>query len=147
VHDDWQRFSNPRFRVEFSYPDPTPQGQEVERREQHVHDDRGEMERVHLSSPASGELYVEVARFVAIAPQDEYEDHRPSLEHRFGEGSVTELRETTLLEQPAWTYAIRWPEAERAVLLLHLGGDTYRIIYDPRSELNDQVLATLSVVD
>jgi hypothetical protein len=144
--DDWQRFVNPRFAVEFSYPAVTPQGHEVERKEQRVEDDRGDMERVHLSSPASGELYLEVARFGGIAPQDEYANHRPFLERRFGRGSVTELAETTLLQRPAWTYGIRWPEAERTVLLLHLEPDTYRIIYDPRSELNEQVLATLAIV-
>jgi hypothetical protein len=147
MHEDWQRFSNPRLGVEFSYPDPTPTGHEVERKEQHVQDERGEMERVHLSSPASGELYVEVARFAEISPQEEYANHRPYLEQRFGEGAVTALTQTTLLERPAWTYRIRWAEGERSVLLLPLEGDTYRIIYDPRSELNEQVLATLAIAE
>jgi hypothetical protein len=29
--------------------------------------------------------------------------------------------------------------------MLYLGGDTYRFIYDPRSELNHQVFATLMI--
>ena len=147
MHSDWQRFTHPRFRVEFSYPSPTPQGHEVERNEQRVQHHRGDMERVHLSSPTSGELYFELARFAGITPQDEYANHRPYLEQRFGSGAVTELNETTLLGWPAWTYGIQWPEAERAVLLLQLEADTYRVIYDPRSELNDQVVATLTIVE
>jgi hypothetical protein len=34
---------------------------------------------------------------------------------------------------------------ERSVLLLRVGRDTYRIIYDPRSELNTEVIATLTI--
>ena len=118
----------------------------MERQEQRVRDERGEMERVHLSSPESGELYFELACFREIAPQDEYASHRPFLEQRFGAGAVTELGATTLLERPAWAYGIRWDEGERAVVLLHLDGDTYRVISDPRSELNGEVLATLRLV-
>src|SRR6185437_8183915 len=67
---DWERFTNARFAVEFSYPSPTPQGYGVEVIEERAHDHRGDMERVHLSSE-SAELYLEVARFVGITPQDE----------------------------------------------------------------------------
>ena len=144
--EEWERYANPRFAIEFSYPAVTPHGHSVERKEQHVQDERGDLERVHLSSPASGELYVEVARFRGIAPEDEYANHKPYLEQRFGAGAVSELSETTLVQRPAWAYDFRWADGERAVLLLPLGGDTYRIIYDPRSTLNDDVIATLTVV-
>jgi hypothetical protein len=143
----WEQYANPRFAVEFSYPSPTPREHEVVRQEERAHDHRGDIERVHLSSPTSGELYFELARFRGIAPQDEYANHRPYLEKRFGKDGVSELTETTLLDRPAWAYGIRWGEGERAVLLLPLGGDTYRIIRDPRSALNDEVLATLTVCE
>ena len=145
----WQRFTRPGFRVEFSYPAVTPQGQTVERTEQQVDDPRGKMERVHLSSPDRQELYFELARFHGITPEDEYANHKPYLEQRFGADGLSELTGTTLLGRPANAYAIRWDEEgrpmERAVRLLRVGGDTYRVIYDPRSELNNQVIATLTV--
>lgn len=50
---DWHRFKRPGFVVEFSYPRVTPQGHVVEQFEEHVQDHRGDMERVHLSSPWS----------------------------------------------------------------------------------------------
>jgi hypothetical protein len=88
-------------------------------------------------------------RFGARGPEDEYLEHRPRLEERFGTGSVSALTETTLLERPAWAYSFRWDEEgrpmERAVLMLQVAGETYRIIYDPRSPLNDRVIATLTV--
>jgi len=50
-------------------------------------------------------------------------------------------------ELPSWTYGFRWEEGERAVLLLQVGNDTYRVIYDPRSELSREVIATLSITE
>ncbi len=102
---------------------------------------------MHLRSPGSPELYVEVVRFQDLAPRDEHLHHKPSLERRFGAGSVTALTETTLAERPAWAYAFRWDEGERSVRLLEVAGDTYRILFDPRSELNAQVVETVTVSD
>jgi hypothetical protein len=123
----------------------------VERNEQRIGDNRGAMERVHVSSPDRRELYFELARFGGIAPQDEYANHKPFLEERFGARSVTPLTATSLHDRPAWTYAFHWDEQdgpmERTALLLQAGEDTYRVIYDPRSELNDQVIATITIQD
>ena len=133
--------------VEVSYPEVTPQGQAVERNEESF---RG-YARVHLSSTDRQELYLELVRFHDLAPQEEYLQHRPYLEKRFGADSITALTERRLGEWRAWAYAFRWDEeglsVERSVLLLQVAGDTYRIIYDPRSGLNARVIATLATTD
>jgi hypothetical protein len=143
----WQRFTRPGFRVECNYPTVTPQGHAAERVEEQAVDHRGDFERVHISSREGGELYVEIVRFRDLAPQDEYLKHRAYLERRFGADAVTELTETSLVGRPAWAYGFRWDEGERAVLSLEVASDTYRVIYDPRSELNAEVLATLTVAE
>jgi hypothetical protein len=143
---DWERFTRPGWEVEFYYPAVTPQGHEVEREEEQANDHRGDIERVHLTSPG-GELYFEAARFRGLTPQDEYLSHTRYLRQRFGEDAVTELTETSLAGRPAWAYGLRRDEGDRSMLMLQMGTDTYRFIYDPRSELNDQVLATLTVAD
>jgi hypothetical protein len=144
---DWERVEHSDFRVSISYPAVTPQGHAVDRAEEKVegHPVAGDFERVHLSSPESGELYVELARFPDRTPADEYAAHQPYLAQRFGEDAVSELAESSFAGRSAWTYGIRWDEGERSVLLLEVEGDTYRVIYDPRSELNARVLATLTV--
>jgi hypothetical protein len=146
-HADWLRFTRPGFRLEFSYPAVTPQGHAVERTEEQAVDHRGDIERVHLTSRDSRELYVEVVRFRDLATQDEYLQHRRYLDQRFGADSVSALTETSLREWPAWAYAFRWDDEERSVLSLQVARDTYRIIYDPRSGLNTQVLATLTIAE
>ena len=47
---NWQPLSRPGFALELRYPDPTPQGQEVERTEERADDHRGDLERVHVFS-------------------------------------------------------------------------------------------------
>jgi hypothetical protein len=138
---DWQEFARPGFGIRFRYPAVTPRGQAVDRAE----DQRGDAERVHLTTPEQPDLYFEVTRFPGLAPRDEYRRHRDYLEQRFGAGSTTELAETRLGRSPAWSYAFRWDQGERSVLLLPVGQDTYRIIYDPRSPLNAEVLATVTL--
>jgi hypothetical protein len=141
VPSDWRRFEHPGLNVVFSYPEVTPTGQRVERRDDEA--------RVHLMTSDRRELYFEVARFSNLTPQDEYEQHRPYLEQRFGDRSVSALSETTLAQGRAWRYDFGGPEGEgrleRSALLVEVAPDTYRIIYDPRSELNQRVLDTVTV--
>jgi hypothetical protein len=146
---DWEQLMRPGFKVLISYPAVTPLGHTVERLEEHVeaHPVAGDFDRIHLSTPASGELYVELARFVDRTPADEYRLHQASLAQRFGADAVSALRQTTFGERRAWAYDFRWDEGERSVLLLEVGCDTYRVIHDPRSELNTRVLATITVSD
>ena len=144
---DWQRFARPGFAIELSYPAVTPQGHAVQRTEERIQDHRGDLELIHLTSRESGELYLELVRFRDLAPAAEYASHRGYLEQRFGAESVTALTETSLQDRPAWAYAFRWDEGQRSVLLLQLGSDTYRVISDPRSALNAQVVATLTITE
>jgi hypothetical protein len=137
----------PGWRVEFSYPAVTPEGHEVEQAEEQANDHRGAIHRVHLTSPGGGELYFEAARFRDETPEGEYLNHTVYLRRRYGEEAVTELSETTLAGRAAWAYGLRRDEGERSLLLLPIGSDTYRFIYDPRSELNAKVLASLTVTE
>lgn len=139
----WTRFSQRGFLLEFSYPDPTPGGQAVVRDEQSFIG----YARVHLSSVDRRELYFEVVRFHDLTPEDEYRLHKPHLQQRFGTDSISSLIETTQWEWPAQAYSFGWAEdgrsVERSVLLRPIERETYRIIFDPRSDLNAQLIETL----
>jgi hypothetical protein len=140
---DWQTFARPGFRLRFSYPTVTPQGRTVARTE----DERDGSVRVHLTTHDKQELYFEMTCFPNLSPREEYGRHQPSLEQRFGTGATTALTETTLGSWPAWAYAFRWDQGERSVILLPLDHDTYRILFDPRSPLSSQVIATITLVE
>jgi hypothetical protein len=153
----WAPFTRPDFRLHFRYPAATPGGHAAERIDgpypATVPGGAGERsdaprgDRVHLTSPGSQELYVEVVRFPDLSPQAEYEHHRAYLEQRFGAGAITALREGSLGRLPAHAFGLRLPTRERSVLLVRVGQETYRIIHDPRSPLNAQVVATMAIVE
>ena len=139
----WEPFTRQGWRLEFTYPSVTPQGCEVVRKDER----RGSAEGVHLSSPDGHELYIEFVRFADLAPRDEYMRHGDYLRQRFGSDSVAGLIETSVAGRPGWGYHFRGGDKERSALLLPLAGELYRIIYEPRSGLNAQVIATITIVD
>jgi len=136
LRPDWTRFTG--FGVEFSYPASAAEREDA-------------ADIVRVRSADRQELYFEVARFRGLTPQQEYARHRPYLEQRFGPGSVTELTATSLGDTPAWTYSFSWHEdgraMERTAVLLQFGPDTCRMIRDPRSALNEEVLASVVLLD
>src|SRR5207302_289287 len=136
--DGWKLFDDPRFELTVRYPDPTPEGRAAQVIE-HAQDDGM---AVHILS-AERELYVEVARFPPIGAEEEYRRHRVKLEERFGAGTVTELRASTLGSRPAQEYVVRWAEGERTAALASTESWTYRLIYNSASALNARVLETV----
>ena len=138
--DAWHVFDDPRFELRFRYPDPTPRGRTVTPSEGGY----SEGLRMHFAS-AERELYVEVVRFPLLPHDEEYRRHRAYLEGRFGERAVTQLADATLAGRPAHTYAFSWPEGRRIALLLSTAAWTYRVIYNPDSELNARVIETFEV--
>ena len=138
--EHWQLFADPRFELRFRYPLTTPGGHSVEK----IEGQRDDTVRVHLVSQGSQELYFEVMKFLDLSPEEEYQRHKADLVQRFEALTITALDETRLGGLPAYRYALTWPDRERAVILVHKGRATYRIIYDPRSALNAQVLSTVA---
>jgi hypothetical protein len=136
----WRKVIDPALGLRFRYPVVTPRGARVDRVSEHGSD----ADRVHLAG-GNGEVYVEIVRFRDLAPRDEYARHRARLERRFGPQAVTELCAAELRNHTAMAYAFRWDEGERSVLLLPVEADTYQIIIDPRSPLNEEILASVVV--
>lgn len=136
---NWQHFVDTRFALGFRYPPTTPQGHPVEKTESQKDD----VVRVHFTSKNSQELYFEVTKYFGLPAQVEYQQHKKSLEERTEEFVVSDLKEILWMSQPAYEYSIKWDNSARAVILLETDQATYRILYDPYSPLNIQILSTL----
>ncbi len=132
----WNTFSLPGFALQFHYPDTTPQGHAVEM------DDV----RVHFRSSGSDEAYFEVSRAVRLTAAALYEREKGFVTDHLQGAEVTALRAMTLGAQPAHEFSIRWTGGERVVILIEHEAYVYRFIYDPRSHLNQQVLATVKIM-
>jgi hypothetical protein len=136
----WQLLEDGRFELRLRYPAVTPGG----RTARIVSGDYDGAPRIQALS-GERELYVEVVRFPRMAAGEEHTRHRAYLERRFGAGSVSELRETTLAARPAHEYEFRWPEGQRVAVIVSSERWTYRIIYNSASPLNLEVLATVEL--
>jgi hypothetical protein len=139
VMQNWKYFTDSRFALGFRYPQATPQGHIVEWAESQKDD----VVRVHFTSKDSQELYFEVTKYFGLPAQVEYQQHKESLEERPEEFVVSGLKEIHWMSQPAYEYSIKWDNRARMVILLETDDATYRILYDPYSPLNIQILSTL----
>jgi hypothetical protein len=142
--ENWQIFTDPGFRLHFRYPAVTPQGNMVEPQDEQTSD----FARVHLISRDSPEVYFEVRQYRDLLPQEEYQRHRAYLEKRFeSEGfTITELTPQRIGEAAAHEYSFQWNGKQRVAILIQQGSATYRIIYDPVSPINVQILSTVELV-
>ncbi len=133
---NWQTFSLSDFGLQFQYPHTTPTGHAVEM------DDV----RVHFRSSDTPELYFEVSRHLRVSAEVFYEREKGFVAERLQDSEVGALTATTLAGQPAQTFSFRWRDGERTVILMEKQDYLYRFIYDPRSQLNLDVLATIKLV-
>ena len=136
---NWQHFVYPGFALGFRYPEITPQGHIAEKAE--TQDE--ERIRIHFTSKDSPELYFEITKYVHLPAQVEYQEHKEYLENRPGEYVVSDLKEIRWMSQRAYEYSIKWREGARIVMLIEADDSTYRVLYDPNSPLNVQVLTTI----
>jgi hypothetical protein len=142
--ENWQLFADPRFQLRFKYPATTAQGHVVES----IEEQSSDFTRVHLVSRDSEEVYFEVRRYHNLLSQDEYQRHRAYLEKRFElDGfTITELTDHTVGMSPAYLYSFQWDGKQRVAILIRQAQVTYRIIYDPHSPVNTQILSTIELI-
>ena len=123
----------------FQYPETTPQGHFVEVTENQEEN----IVRAHFRSKDSHEVYFEITKYPNLSAQMEYERHKENLEKKPERVVVTDLKEIRCMVQTAYEYSLRWSRGSRIIRLIEIENVTYRILYDPKSHLNVQMLSTL----
>ncbi len=140
----WQRSTDPDFIISFTYPDPTPAGFEVKKLIRKT----AEMIRVHLSSLESSELYFELSNYLnGLDPSTGRNNLVNENKGRFDGFKATTLKEVVVASMPAQSFTFCWQKGARQVLFFDVDPVTYRVIFDPRSNLNHKILLTLERQD
>jgi hypothetical protein len=134
--------------VEHNYslrvPNTTPTGQPVEilKREHEG------MHAVHALSPDESEVYFEIVSFsVLISHEEAVAGQRASLASRSPAAAITAMQRSVVRTWRASEFRFegalggRWKV--RRFLFLDSAMRTFRIIYDPRSTMNEQILESL----
>lgn len=138
--NNWKKFENKDFDLEFLYPQTTPQGHQVL-----INENRNNETdvRYHLITPDSDEVYFEVGRYQNLTAETGYAGMKAELANRFPNVQISDLQEVEFAGQAAHTFSVVWPERERKMVFIPYEDILYRIIYNPRSSLNIQIAETL----
>jgi hypothetical protein len=99
--------------------------------------------RLHFRTLEGHGFYFEITRQVGVPVQEAYARERAHMEERLAGAQVSPLRRAREGGRAAWAFDLTWDHGERRVLLVEQGGALYRVVYDPRSPLNEQAVATL----
>ena len=137
--ESWQTFKRLPFSLRFDHPPLTPQGYPAEI----SLDMKEEAHRVHLHTPDSPELYFEVTRYTQLQAETGYALLTEILAQRAGNFQASTVTHTKVAGQAACIFDFKIADLERRVIFIQRGMPLYRILYDPRSAHNEQVLATL----
>ncbi len=135
-------FIDPDLGVRFRYADPTPQGFKIRFAEKVQPTGR----RMHLTSPGSHEIYFEVARYPEIEIKAAFDLFRQGLPVEEMALEISGPETATVSGRTAQKYSIIWPEKSRWVYFVKNKGGTYRVILDPESLLNRDLLDTLKFI-
>lgn len=129
-----------QFRFEF--PDPPPSGQSVVI-------DRVEHEgthRVHVYTPDRFELYFEVIAYPDFRDHAQlYQQQKEGLVAGFEDANVGSLQRANFGSFEAHDFVFSGGTITRRFLFVDSPQRSYRIVYNPLSPLNEEILATLEI--
>jgi len=137
--DTWITYSHQNLSVVLKYPSPTPQGNSVNINEQSTPSSF----RAHFVSEGSDEIYFEVGRYSNLSVKQVIADFLKDVTGRIENLKISEVEELTYADSPARHLSIHWPGKERVILFIEKEDALYRIIHDPNSPINIQILDTL----
>jgi hypothetical protein len=136
---DWHLFANPQSAFQFKYPLVARNGEAIK----HMETQKEGMLRVHILALDNLEVYFEVTQNELLMAESEYQRHKEHLRNQFMSLRINELRKTLFKSLPAYEYHFAWDQGKRKVILVEREEATYRILYDPRSPVNLQIVSTL----
>jgi hypothetical protein len=100
--------------------------------------------RLDAQSGVRGEAYFELSRHLEVTARAMYEREREFLVARYG-ADVTPLAATTLDGKPAYEFSAGFGDTVRTFVLVERERWLYRVVHDPRSTLNHDVLETIRI--
>jgi len=136
--NSWLIYSHSDLSANLKYPNPSPLGNLVLIKEYKTPSSF----RVHFSSDGSDEVYFEVGRFFDLSPQQAVDQFIRDVTSRIEHLEIDPVQEFTFADAPTRRLSIRWPGKQRIILFIDKSDELYRIIYDPNSSINAQILDT-----
>lgn len=137
--DGWQRFDDPDFDLRFDYP-PTAASGEVQ---VHRHEVDGRR-RAHALSEDGQEVYFELRQSREEAAEEALEDLRQDVMARFPDATFGSVEPAELMGADALALTFSFTDRVRRAVFAPFGEKLYAVVYDPRSEVNERILESLT---
>jgi hypothetical protein len=134
------RFSDPDFAFEFDYPTLTDAGEVTLDQSRHAGG-----AHVHLQTPDAKTVYFEVSRTEGRSGDDAIAWLSRDVTARFEDAWFSATRETSLCGVPARYGWFRFADRVRWVIATLDPLPGYRVIVDPRSATNLQILGSMAL--
>jgi hypothetical protein len=139
AEDDWSTFSDPSFAFEFDYPLIDLDGRQVDfDRRSHPFG-----EAVHISTTDARTIYFELSRGASPSATGALAFLKRDVATRFDDAWFGDALQTTIVGVPALTIRFHFGDRWRWATFTDGLDPSYRVILDPRSSTNLQILGTM----
>ena len=139
--DGWVVCDDADLGVRFEYPETTVHGKTVTFSQRPM----GIGARVQVLSKDRRDVYFEVARFPSQTAAEGYKRFNVRIERWFAARGLARepLVPMVLAGRAAQSFRFTWPGFERQACFTEQSEPGYRVIFDPRSRTNWEILAAL----
>jgi hypothetical protein len=136
----WIAFNDPAFALQFRYPLHTISGAAIDCEQRYL----PHMHVIDLFTPDRSTVYFEVAKMPNVEARQVYDALQARNAQAQAELKIGPVGTRQLARRPSLIFALHRGELQRQVLLIQYNDDVYRVTYDPRSQLNSAILATVT---
>lgn len=132
IPEGWREFDVASLGITFRYPQQAG-GEPIEM------DDF----RAHFRTMKGTAAYFEVSRHTGLTVQELYDRETAGIRRRDADVRISEQVPARFAGQDAVRFTVTFPDRERIFTLIPRGERVYRVIYDPRSRINHEVVETM----
>jgi len=130
---EWQDFSIPNMGLRLRYPQHATDGEPVEM------DDV----RAHFRTMDSTQVYFEVSRHTGTTARDLIARETGVIRRAEPKVQITEPAPILFAGHDALRFTVTFPDRERIFTIVERGAYVYRVVYDPRSPINEEIVETV----
>jgi hypothetical protein len=105
-----------------------------------------DMVRIHARTPGSSDAYFEFSKESRVTAKEQYERDRGALLRALYVPEISELEPVAFAGHEAKRFTATWQDRERVFTYIEHEQDVYRTVHDPRSAVNEQIVATLEIL-
>jgi len=131
---NWLSFSAPGLGLSLHYPGAAADGELVEM------DDF----RAHFRTMNSPQVYFEVSRHTGVSSTELYRRETAAIRRASPDARVSDAASVSFAGCDAQQFTVTFPDKERVFTLIERDGRVYRVIYDPRSPVNGDIISTIT---